>query len=178
MTRARTGGRFAGGPAAQAAPLALDVEALVRRVYSGAMRRSPVRRALHAPTRDHQLDKAHSRAYAHGSALATVADQMRRLRRAGATFEELLRFPEGLYEIAFALAGRAPRDLNVLDLEDERLAGQENVMQMQRRVHGLDPARLADEADLRSRQAALSTEAAFACRMLAARQPVPMGACA
>lgn len=144
-----------------------DCAELARRVYAGAMRRAYVRRQLHAQGRDHQLDKAASRAYADRSALVTVIYQMRRLAGAGGTLAELLGFAEALHEVAFELAGAAPRELHALDLEEQRLGGMENDLQILRRIRGAHPDRLREEAELRSRIAALNLEAARALRIIA-----------
>jgi hypothetical protein len=142
---------------------------LARRTYAAALKRGAVRRKLHAHTRDHQLDKAHSKAYAHSSALAVVMDQMERLSDADSTLEELMRFPETLYEHALELAGRTMRSLDALDLDESRLDADQDMKQMQRRVHGESPATLRREADVCSHVASVNTELAITLRRRANR---------
>ncbi len=147
----------------------MDPLTLVRRTYAAALKRGAVRRGLHAHGRDHQLDKAHSLAYAHSSALAVLMDQMQRLRRAGCTLEELMRFPETLYEHALELAGNAMRCLDSLDLMESRLDADQDLRQMQRRVHGETAEALRQEADICSHVAAVNTELAINLRRRADR---------
>lgn len=144
-----------------------DTTRAVHAAYLGLMRRAAVRRALHRGGRDHQLDRARSKAHVDTSALMVCAQQQGRLHAAGATLAELLLPAEVLYEHAHLLAGEAPRELDVIDLEEERLSALENVQQMRRRVHGPNPASLLEEAEIRTRLATLNTEAARACRILA-----------
>lgn len=144
---------------------------VVARTYQAATRREAVRNRLHAAGRDHQLDKARSRAHSDKAALMTVIEQMSRIAQAGGTLEELLSFPELLAEAAYDLAGTTPRSLDHLDLEESKLDSLEDILQMRRRVHGHTPAALREEAELLSRMASLCTERARACRT-AARQPL------
>jgi hypothetical protein len=136
---------------------------LVRRAYVGTMLREAVRQKLNAAGRDHQLDKARSKAYADASALATVAAQVKRLAAAGTRLEELLRLPEALYLIVLDLAGDTPRSLDQIDQDETRLNGRENDMQMHRRVHGETPARLREEAEIAQRLVTLNAERARSC---------------
>lgn len=180
MQRASQQGRFANGAAAvrhEVRRYVLDLSDLVRRTYAAVMRRGSVRRALHAGGRDHQLDKAHSRAYAHSSALAVLLEQMARLDRAGATLEELLRIPEALYEHAFMLKGPARRTLDAIDSDESRVDADEDVLQMRRRVRGETPAGNREEADVSARLATLNTERAIALRVRA-DQLETLGVCA
>lgn len=170
MQRAIQQGRFAGGAETvrrEVRQYILDVTDVVRRTYAAVMRRAAVRRALHAHGRDHQLDKAHSRAYAHSSALAVLHDQMKRLSDAGATLEELLRLPESLYEYAFLLKGPQRRSLDAIDSEEARVDAEEDIVQMRRRVRGETPAGNREEADVCARMATLNTERAIALRVRA-----------
>jgi hypothetical protein len=144
-----------------------DTSRAVQAAYVGVMRRAAVRRALHRGGRDHQLDRARSKAHVDTSALMVCAQQMGRFHGAGAPLAELLLIPEVLFEHAYLLAGEAPRGLDAIDLEEERLAAIENVLQMRRRVHGAHEAALLEEAEIRTRLATLNTEAARACRLLA-----------
>lgn len=178
MARANPQDRFAGGTGrGPALTLITDDGDLVRRTYAAVMRRGAVRRALHAHGRDHQIDKAHSRAYAHDSALAKLRDQMSRFAKAGCTLEELLRIPELLYEHAFLLKGPARRSLDALDLEEARIDAEEDVIQLRRRVRGETPAGNREEADIAARLATINTERAIALRARA-EQLEPAGACA
>lgn len=183
MQRASERDRFAGAPAERQREhtgmhqYILDVTDTVRRTYAAVLRRAAVRRALHAGGRDHQLDKAHSRAYAHSSALAVLHDQMRRCSRAGATLEELLRLPESLYEYAFLLKGPQRRSLDAIDSEEARADADEDILQMRRRVRGETPAGNREEADVCARLATLNTERAIALRVRA-DQLETMGVCA
>ncbi|MBX3173248.1 MAG: hypothetical protein KF709_02495 [Gemmatimonadaceae bacterium] len=173
MARATEAGGFAGRRAMrEAVRFVGDCDAVVRRAYAAVMKRGAVRRALHAGGRDHQLDKAHSKAYAGQSALAVVMHQMERLRRSGANLAELLRFAEVLYETAFELAGAVPRSLDAIDLEEQRMDADEDVLQMRRRVNGATTAGLYEEADLCARVAATMSERARALRLQAMALPV------
>jgi hypothetical protein len=178
MARANPQDRFAGGTGrGPVLELVTSDSDVVRRTYAAVMRRGAVRRALHAHGRDHQLDKAHSRAYAHDSALAKLRDQMTRCARAGATLEELLRIPELLYEHAFLLKGPARRTLDALDSEEARIDAEEDVVQMRRRIRGETPATNREEADLAARLATINTERSIALRARA-EQLEPSGVCA
>lgn len=136
-----------------------------QRTYVGAMRRASVRRELHRFARDHQLDKARSSAYAAHSALVTVIAQMTRLWRAGANLAELLRFGECLLMVARALAATAPRSLDVLDLEEQRLDGYEDEQQMRRNVRPHTAAGLVEEIATCERLVAVNSERALALRV-------------
>lgn len=144
-----------------------DCVETVRRAYAAATRRAVVRERLHASGRDHQLDKARSHAYADRAALAVVLGQMGRIAAAGGTLEELLGFGQVLTEAAYDLARVQPRTLDCIDLEEQRLDGHEDVLQLRRRIHGETPAALREEAELCARVAALYTERARTCRQLA-----------
>lgn len=153
-----------------------DVSDVVRRTYAAVLRRGAVRRALHAGGRDHQIDKAHSRAYAHTSALAVLHYQMERLEKAGATLEELLRIPESLYEFAFLIKGTHRRTLDAIDSEESRVDADEDILQMRRRIRGETAPGLREEADVLARLATLSTERAIVLRVRA-DQLEAVGAC-
>lgn len=146
-----------------------DIAESTRRVYAAVLKRGVVRRKLHAHGRDHQLDRAHSKAHAHSSALAVVREQMQRLSTAGATLEELMRFPEALYAHALELVGQAMRCLDSLDLAESKLDSDEELKQMLRRIHGESPAALRMEAEVRSHVACVNTEMAITLRRRADR---------
>lgn len=142
----------------------MDSAEATRRTYAALLKRGVVRRKLHAQGRDHQLDRAHSRAHAHGSALAVLKDQMRRCRDAGCTLEELMRIPEALYAHALELAGHSVRCLDSLDMAESKLDADQDIKQMQRRIHGESPAALRLEADVCSHVASVNTELAINLR--------------
>lgn len=136
-----------------------------QRAYVGAMRRASVRRELHRFARDRQLDKARATGTAAHSALVTVIAQMTRLWRAGANLAELLRFGECLLMVARALAATAPRSLDVLDLEEQRLDGYEDEQQMRRNVRPHTAAGLVEEIATCERLVAVNSERALALRV-------------
>lgn len=150
-----------------------------RACYQRAMRRRAVRLVLHRFKRDHQLDRAHSKAHAGESPAMTYLHQIVRLYRAGATPAELLQlaaFPLRATELLV----REVRSLDELDAEETALDGSEDHLQMRRRIHrtrpaGVSPASLREEADARDAFASLNNEQARALRAEADRMEQTRG---
>jgi hypothetical protein len=115
----------------------LDLKDHVREVYLLATSRESVRTRLHKHGRDHQIDKARSKEWTHTSALAQLFGQLERIHAAGATYAELTAFASAVQNHVNLLAGRAPRSLDKLDLDEERVSAQEDVAQMGRRIQML-----------------------------------------
>ncbi|MHB1297318.1 MAG: hypothetical protein ACYC0B_02215 [Gemmatimonadaceae bacterium] len=162
------GSLAAGGGAAMGVPAKArlaDVQRLkdqfteiARRAMVACTRRRAVRQNLHQFTRDHAIDKARSTAYAADAPAVTFINQLTRLWRAGANLTELTQLATVPMRAVLALAGAAPRDLDHIDLEEQRLDGEEDQLQMRRRVHPHTPAGLREEAAVCAMGAALFQE--------------------
>lgn len=179
MGGAMTAGAVAGMGRGAALPAQVTVRALQAFVdrwveksqgaYKHAMRRRAVRQEAHRFARDHQLDKACSTAYAADAPAMTFVRQLVRLWRAGSTMAELTQLAEVPLRAVIELAGDQPRALDHIDIEEQRLDGEEDMLQLRRRIHPLTPAGLREEADLCVRAAAVYQERAAALRAEAVR---------
>lgn len=145
-----------------------------RAAYAHAMRREPVRQQLHGIRRDSALDRAQSVAHAATSPAMTFVRQLVRLYRAGATPAELQQLAAvPLRAVEQLVAGEA-RCLDVIDLEETKLDGREDELQVRRRIlmaktPGVSPASLREEATLCDQACGLYTERARALRAAADR---------
>lgn len=142
--------------------------------YVQAMRRLSVRRELHRFARDHQLDRARSRAHAGEAPAMTFVRQLVRLWRADATPAELYQLAAFPLRAVQQLVGGELRGLDQIDLEETRLDGQEDELQIRRRIlaakpHGVTPAALREEAALCAQAVALYQERERALLAAAAR---------
>jgi hypothetical protein len=170
--------RPAGGPRAKVTVRALQefldrVVEQARSSYVQAMSRAAVRRELHRFSRDHQLDRARSKAHAGDSPGMTFVKQLLRLYRAGATsaeLQELAAFPLRAMQQLVS----ETRSLDHLDREETHLDGLEDELQMRRRIlmvrpAGITAAALTEEAEACARAAALYAERERALLAEAAR---------
>ena len=179
MGGAMTTGLFTGMGRGAALPAPMTVRALQafvdrwvetsQRAYKHAMRRRAVRLEAHRFTRDHQLDKACSTTYAADAPAMTFVRQLVRLWRAGSTLAELTQLAEVPLRAVIDLAGGSLRALDHIDLEEQRLDGEEDMLQLRRRIHPLTAPGLRDEADVCVRAAAVYQERAAALRAEAVR---------
>ncbi len=169
MTTATPTPRFARARAAALAAQHGLIEQ-ARRVYVALTARSGVRARLHARGRDHALDKARSRAYAHESALARLTLELLALREAGASAAELERVVVHVRQVVM-FAGPDPRALDLLDAHETRVDGLEDELAMRRRIRGATVDELLEEAHTRDHVAAINTELARRLRAEAHRGP-------
>lgn len=170
--------RPAGGPRAKVTVRALQefldrVVEQARTSYVQCMARAALRRELHRYARDHQLDRARSKAHASASPGMTFVKQLLRLYRAGATSAELQALAAFPLRAMQQLVAET-RPLDALDREETQLDGLEDELQMRRRIlmvrpAGLSPAALREEAETCARAAALYAERERALLVEAAR---------
>lgn len=168
-------GHGAGGRDPRAVPL-VELERFVatvtewaRRAMVAATRRRAVRQAIHRFSRDHAIDKARSTAWAGEAPAVTFTKQLIRIWRAGGTLSELLQLAAVPSRAVLALAGDAPRALRLLDLEEQRLDGEEDQLQLRRNIHPTTAAALREEAVLCDALAATYAERSHALHAQAAQ---------
>lgn len=138
-----------------------------RRKYQGATARTAVRNALHGTRRDNPIDRARSVAHAEEAPTITLISQLIRLFVAGGTATELLALADVPRQFVLQLTDLAPRSLNHLDLEEQRLSAEEDAQQLRRRIYGPRPEALRAEAATCEALAASLTERALVKRRLA-----------
>jgi hypothetical protein len=125
----------------------LDLTDHVRATYCHMTSRECVRSALHRHGRDAQIDKGRTADGAPMSALGQFLAQLERIRRAGGTYAELFAAVAAVHARVEELAGAAPRSLDKLDLEEERVSAMEDIAQMGRRVQMLQGALTIEELE-------------------------------
>lgn len=143
--------------------------ALSSEKYRHALRRPAVREALHRHRRDHPIDRACSRAHAEEAPTMTLMGQVLRIWAAGGEPAELLAIVELPRLFVTRLIALAPRCLDRLDTEEQALDGREDELQLRRRIRGLQPTALREEAELAEQLVAVLTERALTLRQQAER---------
>jgi len=114
--------------------------------YLAATAREGVRAQLHRFGRAHALDRARSAAHADTAPTLTLVRQLVQLWQAGASPMELRLLAEVPLKAIESLLGDRVTCLDKLDLLEQGLDGQEDVLQLQRRIRPVTPAALRDEA--------------------------------
>lgn len=135
--------------------------------YRHALRRPAVREALHRYRRDNPIDRACSRAHAEEAPTMTLTGQLLRIWAAGGEVADLLAIAELPRLFVMRLMAVAPRCLERLDTDEQALDGREDELQLRRRIRGLQPTAMREEADLAEQLAAVLTERALTLRQQA-----------